>query len=130
LIVLDASVAATAVSDDGGDGRRALDVMSGARVVAPELVDLEVVSAVRAAVRAGQMTLRRALQAVEELALLPIQRVSHVPLLHRIWELRENVSAYEAAYVALAESIGAPLVTADQRLARAPGLRCEVRVLS
>jgi predicted nucleic acid-binding protein len=130
MIVLDASVATTAVADDGDGGEHARELLRGDRVVAPEVVDVEVVSAVRGALRAGRMTPRRALQAIEALALLPIQRVPHIPLLHRIWELRDNVSAYDAAYVALAETIRAPLVTADKRLARAAGLRCEVRVVS
>jgi len=56
--------------------------------------------------------------------------VSHVPLLRQCWELRNGLTVYDAAYVALAEALGAPLVTADARLARAPGVRCRVEVLS
>ncbi len=130
MIVLDASIAATAVSNDDEPGARMRALLVGERAVAPELFDVEVLSAVRGGLRAGQITARRAQQALDELVLLPIQRVSHMRLLRRIWELRANVSVYDAAYVALAEAIEAPLVTADARLARAPGLRCEVRVVA
>ncbi len=60
---------------------------------------------------------------------MALERYSHMPLLPRIWQLRDNLTAYDAAYVALAEALGAPLVTADARLARAAGVRCEVEVL-
>ena len=65
-----------------------------------------------------------------DLALLPLARVGHVALLDRIWELRENVTVYDGAYIALAELIGATFLTADVRLARSPGTRCEIEVLS
>ena len=61
---------------------------------------------------------------------LPIRRLPHAPLLPRIWALRDNLTAYDAAYVALAEAIGAPLLTADRKLARAPGIDCEVELLA
>ena len=60
---------------------------------------------------------------------LPVERVSHRPLMERCWELRANVTAYDAVYVALAEAIGAPLITADRKLANAAGVRCDVEVL-
>ncbi len=68
--------------------------------------------------------------ALTDLADLPMARVSHRPLLRRCWELRDNLTVYDAAYVALAESLDATLVTADARLARAPGVRCAVELLS
>jgi len=71
----------------------------------------------------------RARQAFADLADLPIVRVPHADMLPRIWELRDNVTPYDAAYVALAEALNAPLLTADARFAAAPGPRCEFRVL-
>ena len=70
-----------------------------------------------------------ALTALRELAALPIMRVAPGPLLARCWELRDNLTVYDAAYVALAETTGATLLTSDRRLAGAPGVRCEVELL-
>ncbi len=84
----------------------------------------------RRAVAAGEFDHVRALRALGRLADIPIERHSHVPLLHRIWELRDNLSPYDAAYVALAEALGVTLLTADARLGRAPGPRCAIEVLS
>ena len=67
--------------------------------------------------------------ALREMAALPIMRVAHGPLLERCWELRNNLTVYDAAYVALAEMTGATLLTSDRRLAGAPGVRCEVELL-
>ena len=72
------------------------------------------------------MATERAVQALVDLAVMPVVRVSHTPFLSRIWDLRDNLTCYDAAYVALAETMEAPLVTADARLSRAPGIRCEV----
>ena len=99
-------------------------------LAAPELVDLEVVSAVRRLHGAGALDARRARLALTDLIELPMERAPHLPLLTRCWELRDNLSVYDAAYVALAESLDATLVTADARLARAPGPRCRVELLS
>ena len=68
--------------------------------------------------------------AVADLASLPLRRARHVNLLSRCWELRENLTPYDAAYVALAEALDVTLVTADRRMAQAPGPRCTVEVLS
>ncbi len=80
-------------------------------------------------VAARLMPAPRAAEALADLADLPLQRASHRPLLARIWELRNNVTTYDAAYVALAEVLDAVLVTGDGRLAGAPGLRCVIEVL-
>ncbi len=85
---------------------------------------------IRRAHRLGRIGAERAVQALADLALLSVSRVSHTPFLGRIWELRANLSPYDAAYVALAEAVEAPLLTADARLSRAPGMRCEVVLLS
>jgi len=129
VIVVDASVLAVALADDGADGRRARDRLMGETLTAPELVDLEVVSVWRRQVAAKLMTARRATLAVSDLEDLPLRRSVHRPLLTRIWELRRVVTPYDAAYVALAEALNVALVTADARLARAPGLRCEVEAI-
>jgi len=98
--------------------------------VAPELVDLEVASVLGRASREGRLDERRARQALEDLAAIPLGRASHRPLLVRMWELRENLTAYDAAYVAVAEALEVALLTAAERLRRAPGTRCEIELLA
>jgi predicted nucleic acid-binding protein len=129
VIVIDASVLAPALADDDIDGDRARGRLRGERLVAPELVDLEVVSVLRRAASAGRLEERRSAQALADLGTLPLRRVSHLPLLPRVWELRDNLTAYDAAYVALAEVLGLLLLTADEPLKRAAGIRCEIEVL-
>ncbi len=129
-MVIDASVLASALGDDAHDGPRARARISGQRLFAPELIDLEVLSVWRRAVRAERMTARRASQAVSDLQSLPMVRAPHRPLLPRVWELGSNLTPHDAAYVALAEALSSPLLTADRRLAQAPGLRCEVALLT
>lgn len=130
MIVVDASVLAVALGDDGAEGERARLRLSDEVLAAPELVDLEVVSVWRRQVAAKQMTARRAALAISDLQILPLQRSPHRPLLGRIWELRHGVTPYDAAYVALAEGLDTVLVTADARLARAPGVRCEIEAMT
>jgi predicted nucleic acid-binding protein len=129
VIVVDASVLAPALADDGSDGDRARGRLRGERLAAPELIDLELASVLRRAQASGDIDERRAVLALTDLAALPLDRAPHLPLLARVWELRENVTAYDAAYVALAEVLRATLVTADARLSRAPGIRCPVDLL-
>lgn len=130
MIVVDASVLAPALADDGADGDRARLRLRGEQLVAPELVDLEVLSTLRRAVRAGRLDERRSGQALDDLATLPLRRVPHLPLLARAWELRDNLTAYDAAYVALAESLRALLLTADGGIEKASGVRCDIEVLT
>lgn len=129
MIVVDASVLAPALADDGADGDRVRERLRGEQLTAPELIDLEVVSTLRRAARAGRLGDRRSGQVLTDLAALPLRRVPHLPLLSRIWELRDNLTAYDAAYVALAEALNTLLLTADGPLGRASGVRCEVEVL-
>ncbi|MBA2581348.1 MAG: type II toxin-antitoxin system VapC family toxin [Thermoleophilaceae bacterium] len=129
MIVVDASIVASALGDDGSDGDRARARLAGERLFAPELIDLEVASVWRRAARAGRLGGKRARQALADLAALPLARAPHQPLMGRVWELRDNHTPYDAAYVALAEALHARLLTADRRLAQAPGARCEIELL-
>lgn len=94
----------------------------------PALLDLEVAQVIRRYVARGEVTPTRARVALDLLISFPMQRYTHEPLLSRIWELRDNLTAYDAAYVALAEALRAPLVTCDARLASAPGIRASVEL--
>jgi predicted nucleic acid-binding protein len=129
VIVVDASVLATALGDDDVDGDQARARLRGERLTAPGLIDLEVLSVWRRQVRSGAMDARRAALALADLAALPLRRTPHGPLLGRCWELRGNLTGYDASYVALAEVLGVILLTGDGRLARAAGPRCAVEVL-
>lgn len=129
MIVVDAGVIVTALADDGEDGDRVRALLRDQRLAAPHLLDLEVVSAWRRLAAAGAVDDRRARLALEDLRTLRLERVAHRPLLPRCWELRGNLTVYDAAYVALAELLGATLLTADARLAGAPGIRCDVDLI-
>ncbi len=97
---------------------------------APHVIDVEAVHALRRLVRRGDLSLERALAARQDLRDLTIIRYPHVALVDRMWELRENLTAYDAAFVALSEALGVPLVTADARLARATGHGAEIEAFS
>ncbi|MDQ6895690.1 MAG: type II toxin-antitoxin system VapC family toxin [Actinomycetota bacterium] len=130
MLVVDASVLVVALADDGADGVAARARLRDEHLSAPELVDLEVASVLRRQVMAGRIGARRAALALTDLESLPLHRASHRVLVSRCWELRETVSVYDAAYVALAETLGAMLLTADARLGRASGPRCPIEVLT
>ena len=101
----------------------------GESLHAPHLIDLEVAQALRRYVRTGQMPDERAADALEDLADLDLSRYPHDLLLSRIWALRRNATAHDAAYLALAELLPALLITADARLAKVPGVRARVEVV-
>ena len=88
---------------------------------APHLLDLEVVQVLRRYCTSGEIDSERGKEAIEDLNDIPINRYPHDIFLHRVWELRHNMTAYDAAYVALAETLAAPLLTRDAHLASAPG---------
>jgi predicted nucleic acid-binding protein len=92
------------------------------------LLDVEFAQVLRRLVREGTLAPRRAEEAIEDLAALRMVRYGPVLLLKRIWQLRQNLSAYDASYVALAEELKAPLITRDRRLAAAPGHKAAVEV--
>ena len=129
MLVVDASVLAPALADDGPDGDEARARLRGQFLVAPEIVDLETASVIRRGLSAGHLDDRRARQALSDLVELPLRRAPHRHLLARCWELRDNVTIYGAAYVALAELLEVVLLTADARLASAPGTRCRFVLL-
>lgn len=101
----------------------------GETLHAPHLIDLEVAQVLRRYASAGEISAERGRQALADLADLPLSRYPHTVFLPRVWELRHNATAYDAAYLALAEAIDAPLVTADARLASAPGHTAVVEVI-
>ena len=102
---------------------------TGESLHAPHLLDLEIAQALCRYVSVGELTPQRGKQALTDLADFPIIRYPHDLFLSRIWTLRHNVSAYDAAYLALAESLPAPLLTCDARLAAAPGHRTTVELV-
>ena len=128
-VVVDASVMVAVLILAGPDGDRARSVLQGEDLHAPHLLDLEVASACRRLVSAGSLGSADAVDALAMLSSAPVTRYPHAALLHRVWELRTSCTAYDAAYVALAEALAAPLVTADARLARASGTRCAITLL-
>jgi predicted nucleic acid-binding protein len=130
VIVVDASAvletllrtpAAAAVEGRLFDSRQTLH--------APHLIDVEVAQVVRRYAAAGELDAERGREALADLADFPLLRYPHDLLLQRIWELRNNLTAYDAAYVALAEVLGAPLLTRDRRLAAAPGHHAKVELV-
>lgn len=129
MLVVDASVLVVALADDGPDGDRARERLRGEALAAPELVDLEVASVLRKQLATGGLDIRRAKLALADLADIPLERASHLPLLPRCWELRDNLTVYDASYVALAELLDVTFLTADSRIARAPGLACLIDVI-
>jgi predicted nucleic acid-binding protein len=95
----------------------------------PHLLDVEVVQALRRLVRTAEITAARADEALADLVDLDLHRYAHAHLLPRAWKLRENVTAYDGIYVALAEALEAPIVTCDRPLSRAPGHRARIQVI-
>jgi predicted nucleic acid-binding protein len=130
VIVVDAS-ALLEVLLNTRDADRVSDRLfaSGETLHVPHLIDLEVAQVLRRYAASGVLTADRGAQALQDLTDFPLIRYPHDPLLPRIWELRHNLTAYDAAYVALAEALGAPLVTRDAALAGARGHSATVELL-
>ena len=96
---------------------------------APHLIDLEIAQVLWRYLATGELGAERAKQAMDDLGDMAIYRYPHTPLLPRIWQLRHNVTAYDASYVALAEILEAPLLTSDARLASSPGHEATIELL-
>ena len=126
MLVVDASALVDALLVAGPARAR----LSAENLQAPELIDAELLSVLRRLALTGKLLESQALQALTTAGRLGLRRQPTRILWPRAWELRTNLSAYDALYVALAEQLQAPLLTADARLARAPGLRCSVEVVA
>lgn len=126
--MVDASALVLALADQGarGDAARAALAADG-EWVAPEHVVIEVMQSLRGLYLAKELTAERVAELTVHLPELAIRKVEVAPLLGRIWELKDNLTPDDAAYVAVAERFDAPLITADLRLMRASGPRCEIR---
>ena len=125
MIVIDASAALDALLSSGEARRR----LGSESVAAPHLTDSEICHSLRRLCRLGTISDQEAERLLGDWARLGIRRFGMVALLGRIWELRDNLTAYDATYVALAEALDCPLLTTDVHLARAPGVRCSITVL-
>ena len=129
MIVIDASIMVEVVirSDTGrAIEERFLD--GDDSLHAPHVLDLEVANALRHCLARGEIDDRRGREALADLTDIPIERHPHQPLLERVWQLRHNLTAYDAAYLALAETLGAPVVTRDKALASVVGRRARVEL--
>lgn len=123
--VVDASVLVSALVDDGPYGLWAEGIIAAGSLHAPELVRVEVANTLRRLERAQDITRAAANAAYEDLMQLNLELFSFDPFAERIWELRHNLTSYDAWYVALAEALKLPLATLDARLARAKAVACD-----
>lgn len=124
-VVLDAAAFIELLQNPRTVGKR----LEGLRFTAPALIFPEAASAFRKAELRGTLDARESRSLFEAMLQVPLEILAWRPGAERVWELRHTVTPYDASYVALAELLGIPLVTADQRLANAPGIRCEVIVV-
>lgn len=129
MIVVDASVLANALGDDGDDGAIARTRLTESELAAPDLIDVETVAVLRKRWIAGDLTAQRFSDAIDDLEDLDLARYPTLPLMRRAFELRDNLTAYDAVYVALSEQLGCTLLTADRRLAAAPTISCPVEIV-
>ncbi|HLF79013.1 MAG TPA: type II toxin-antitoxin system VapC family toxin [Dehalococcoidia bacterium] len=124
-LVVDASVVVAALVDSGPQGTWAEQILSSDSLAAPHLMLVEAANILRLAALSGDISDDQASLAHADLVALSVELFPYEPLALRVWELRANVTAYDAWYVALAEALAIPLATFDQRLARATGPQCE-----
>lgn len=124
MIVVDSSALVDYLTGSTTVATRIRRIIREEQVVGPEGLDLECLSVLRGLMLGGKLTEPDAGRAVDLLGALPIRHYPHRPLLWRIWELRHNAWPYDAAYIALAETLDLPLLTIDSKLARIPGIRC------
>lgn len=128
MIVIDASAEVAVLLNVGLEVERIRERIArpGETLHVPHLFEIEVLHALRGLSLRGAISTERANLALSRLRDTQFTRYPHTSLMGRVWDMRENLTAYDAAYVALAEALNAPLVTTDARLARAPGIRAAV----
>ena len=129
-VVADTSALLSALVDAGSAGEAARAARNVSDLIAPALIDVELVHALRGRVRGGKLEARIAVQSIADLRRIPMERCDMLPLLDLVWQLRENLTAYDATFVALAEAFDAVLVTGDERLAKSTGPRCRFQIVS
>lgn len=129
MLVVDASVLAPAIADSGQDGRRLRNRFRSESIAGPDLLRVEVTAVIQRHAEMGRLAAEQAEAAIGDLLAFPIIVFPTAPLLPRVWQLRQNLTPYDACYVALAEVLDAVLLTADRRLAKAPGPRCPIESL-
>jgi predicted nucleic acid-binding protein len=122
---VDASVLVLALIDDGPYGQWAEAIIAAGSLHAPELAQVEVANTLRRLERAKDITTAEANAAYEDLMQLELELFSFEPFADRVWELRHNLTSYDAWYVAVAEALRLPLATLDERLAKAKGVGCD-----
>jgi predicted nucleic acid-binding protein len=126
--VVDASTVVSALLDDGEEGRWCEEHLQVDQLAAPHLMPFEAINVVRRTEAKGAVSASVATNALHVLTQLPVALLPFDSVADRVWELRANLSAYDAAYVAVAELLGGRLVTLDRKMSRAPGIRCPVAV--
>ena len=126
MLVVDTSAVLAALAERTPDGALAQRLGDDGDLHAPHLIDIEILQALRGLVRGGKLSADRADDVRTDVAALAITRYGHEPLADRVWALRDNLTAYDAVFIALSEALEVPLVTCDARLAAAPGITVEL----
>lgn len=127
-LVCDASAVVTVLLDSGNAGEWLARRLATAELFAPTLLPFECSNVIRRHEIGGLISSDQAAQAHTDLLDLPIDLFPYEPLAQRVWQLRRNLTSYDAAYVALAEALDAPLITVDRRMSEAPGITCRVEI--
>ena len=130
MLIVDTSALVEALVGRAPDPALVERLSDDGELHAPHLIDVEILHVLRRLTRAGALSDDRAHDARVDFAELAVIRYPHEPLADRVWDLRHNLTPYDAVFVALAEALGAPLVTCDARLAAAPGLRAGIELFA
>jgi predicted nucleic acid-binding protein len=128
MLVVDAACVVAALVDSGPDGAWADEILSADTLAAPHLMPAEAANILRRAIMSGEISADTASMAHADLLALRVELFPYAPFAPRVWELRDNLTAYDAWYVAVAEELGAALATLDARLSRATGPRCPFQI--